>query len=518
MYADLIAQCVYTTVMYAYPNSWISFDGDFKSELCLYITLWQVGTKPLPSSWMKWELRLLEPIDLPKCKTNEDDEFVKMVGSFDFDTLLKDARQRAAAEIYRSKLKARRSHQSQQMFDKKYSVTEVKNAMSRSHSKCHGKRAAARHSSTGIRTPTPDDDRLGVALEQLAALEQTTTSKVHLLVPAESQSPQPTTPATPKPLTASPQGQEMRESSSKDGSTPTRRCTGLSAPSRQLHASFAAEDDSGLKPIVDNTKRASSEQSVTFPATNLDWSSPKPCRKGSALKHSADGRKGDHESSPKSPGKASSRRLSSAGTTRSPIPRAEPTEAKLQLIAEGRRVSSSQPSGRSSPRPARRGSPWPRRKTSLPGDSRPVSALSHASKQTELGEQSSRQARKISSQRTYASSQASTSAVGAPLVPISQGTKYTGMLKRTTPSYKKREVSATLRGPEFEHVVFNLYGHSPLVKHYMQLMRLSHVNEKEIVVGRTEIAEEPSPDAVCYKDVLIESKAVTESNREQFLR
>ena len=96
--------------------------------------------------------------------------------------------------------------------------------------------------------------------------------------------------------------------------------------------------------------------------------------------------------------------------------------------------------------------------------------------------------------------------------------KYDGKLKKMSLSFKKHEESATLRGPEFEHVVFNLYGHSPLVKHYMEQMNLSHVNEKEIVVGRTEITEEPPPDAVCYRDILMESKMATESNREQFLR
>ena len=170
MYADLIAQCVYSAFIFAYPNSWVSFDEDFKSEICLYINLWQVGTKPVPNAWAKWELRLLEPIDLPKCKANEDEMGVKSAGSFDFDTLLKEARRKVAAEEYQRKLKL-----VQQSFDKRFSIMEVKSALSRSRSKQHSadfKKRAARRSSTGMQTLSPDNDKLGAAIEQLTALEK----------------------------------------------------------------------------------------------------------------------------------------------------------------------------------------------------------------------------------------------------------------------------------------------------------------------------------------------------------
>lgn len=42
-YPDVIAQCVYSTFIYAFPTSWNNFDDDFKNELCNTISLWQVG-------------------------------------------------------------------------------------------------------------------------------------------------------------------------------------------------------------------------------------------------------------------------------------------------------------------------------------------------------------------------------------------------------------------------------------------------------------------------------------------
>lgn len=42
-YPDVIAQCVYSTFIYAFPTSWNNFDEDFKNELCNTISLWQVG-------------------------------------------------------------------------------------------------------------------------------------------------------------------------------------------------------------------------------------------------------------------------------------------------------------------------------------------------------------------------------------------------------------------------------------------------------------------------------------------
>jgi len=43
VYPDVIAQCVYSTFLHAYPASWSSFDDTFKKELLKIISLWQVG-------------------------------------------------------------------------------------------------------------------------------------------------------------------------------------------------------------------------------------------------------------------------------------------------------------------------------------------------------------------------------------------------------------------------------------------------------------------------------------------
>lgn len=42
-YPDVIAQCVYSTFIHAFPTSWNNFDDEFKNELCNIVSLWQVG-------------------------------------------------------------------------------------------------------------------------------------------------------------------------------------------------------------------------------------------------------------------------------------------------------------------------------------------------------------------------------------------------------------------------------------------------------------------------------------------
>ena len=43
IYPDVIAQCVYSAFIHAFPASWSSFDDTFKTDLCRIISLWQVG-------------------------------------------------------------------------------------------------------------------------------------------------------------------------------------------------------------------------------------------------------------------------------------------------------------------------------------------------------------------------------------------------------------------------------------------------------------------------------------------
>lgn len=397
MYADVLAQCVYSTVIFAYPNSWVSFDEDFKAQLCNHITLWQEGTNPPPNSWMKWELRLLEPADLPKCKEEEEEEIgVKKVGSFDFDSLLKNARQKMMAENECANFES--------SFEKKLSIVDVKNALS------HPKPGPMPDPKRGV---SSDEKKMGVAIEQLNTLEQSSSSKVQLLtVPFARPSSAPI---------------HHRDKDSSD--------------------SVDCRDEGPFQDIMLTCK----------PIAELEQS------RGS-LK---------------------------SGTTSKNSPK--------------RRTS--QPKGRVMSTPISKPA-----KIKAEGEKRKCEVQAHCSK----GSQHSQRLSSSCGTRRR-DTDASTSS-GAPLVPISHGMKYDGSLKKMALSFKKREESATLKGPDFQQVMFNLYGHSPLVKHYMDNLNLSHVNEKEIVVGRTEITKEPPQDAVCYRDVLMQSKAATENIREDFLR
>ena len=114
MYPDVVAQCVYSTFIHAYPTSWNSFDDEFKTELCQIISLWQVGTKPLPNSWKKWELKLLEPPNLLKHVVKEEQKLPTKSprrGTFDLDGLIKEARE-GESEVAAEKPCQVRQHES----------------------------------------------------------------------------------------------------------------------------------------------------------------------------------------------------------------------------------------------------------------------------------------------------------------------------------------------------------------------------------------------------------------------
>ena len=68
----------------------------------------------------------------------------------------------------------------------------------------------------------------------------------------------------------------------------------------------------------------------------------------------------------------------------------------------------------------------------------------------------------------------------------------------------------------FDHAMFNVNGQSPLVKYYMKERDLAREKEYKTLVNRTEISERPPSRAVCYKDILAESKEVGAKNQEQF--
>lgn len=75
-----------------------------------------------------------------------------------------------------------------------------------------------------------------------------------------------------------------------------------------------------------------------------------------------------------------------------------------------------------------------------------------------------------------------------------------------------------LEAPVFEHSVFDVCGHSPLVKFYLKNKNLKHKKEHSTLVKRTEISELPPAEAVCYKDILDQSKQAEKKNHQMFKR
>ena len=75
-----------------------------------------------------------------------------------------------------------------------------------------------------------------------------------------------------------------------------------------------------------------------------------------------------------------------------------------------------------------------------------------------------------------------------------------------------------MEGPQFEHSVFDVCGHSPLVKYFLKNKDLKHKKQHSTLVKRTEIIEQPPHEAVCYKDVLDQSKEFEKKSQLMFRR
>ena len=492
----MIAQCVYTSVMFAYPNSWISFDEDFKTEVCNYITLWQEGTKPMPNSWIKWELRLLEPVNLPKCKMDEGDQFgVKSAGSFDFDTLLRNARRKA---LWRSPSPVKNSGL-ESSFERKLSIGEVREALSSfPNGGGEGGEGGGKDAAAGQCDEEKEKERLGVAMKQLNTLEQ---SKAKLLTLQQ------TSPSnqggggstmgeiSPAPECSNNRKEEVSTSGGEgggDGRSPKHhRAVCIKEDENIVRTEKRTEASAGGAGSTTTSTRCARPKPVATATTPLasttnrksrgvmSWKHDKSrtCRSSTMMWGGSGGGTRNFEKRP-----SSSARAQSATTTTT----ATATATTTSTIVTSRRKSSDAAGG---------------------------GGGCGSSVATYSGRGSATASRRGSMDSSHAP--------GVPLVAIPHGgtSKYDGKLKKMALTFKKQQQeSATLKGPDFEHVVFNLFGHSPLVKHYIDNMNLSHVIEKEIVVGRTEIVEEPPKDAICYKDVLLQSKMVTDSNREEFLR
>ncbi len=360
MYPDVISQCVFSTFIYAYPNSWNNFDEHFKTELCQYISLWQVGTKPIPSSWKKWELHLLEPPNLFKYASKEEPEEKipqarRPSRAFDLDTLVKSA-----------KVKETDSKSSSQT---KLSFVDVRKVLSGSSETLIPLVREDRDSEgQGDKIPgdlvpsASEEKKIGIVMEQFKKLEKKSCSPKVKITEDSPSSLSSLTLVSPGDL---------------DGEKKT-----------DVHTSRVLQSGGGGGEKLSKGKGLHPSK---IPSVSLKTN------KQSCPQHSG---------SPKS----------------------------KQITDSGKKV--------------------------VPGE-----------------------------------------------------------LKKMALSFKdrpKQDESPTLKGPEFEHVVFDLYGHSPLVKHYMIHKNLTHVNEKAIVVGRTEISEEPPRDAVCYRDIITQSKATGKNNQELF--
>ena len=198
MYPDVVAQCVYTTFIYAYPTSWNNFDEEFKTELCQFISLWQVGTKPLPNSWGKWELELLEPQNLLKHVVKDEQKSPKRDsksprrGTFNLDSLIKDAQKRENVVSESSAAAAAQQSNDDTDEDKKIMLSDIERALASPSVSQHklsprssivSNKVAKPLLSSGSREVTKKEK----AREQLSSLKKMLTEKTSLSPNASSQ-------------------------------------------------------------------------------------------------------------------------------------------------------------------------------------------------------------------------------------------------------------------------------------------------------------------------------------------
>jgi len=68
----------------------------------------------------------------------------------------------------------------------------------------------------------------------------------------------------------------------------------------------------------------------------------------------------------------------------------------------------------------------------------------------------------------------------------------------------------------FEHMQFDVYGQSPLVKHFLDQRTLSRENETKVLTGRTELLDEPVMEFVSYQDIVADAIENELSNHKEF--
>ena len=57
--------------------------------------------------------------------------------------------------------------------------------------------------------------------------------------------------------------------------------------------------------------------------------------------------------------------------------------------------------------------------------------------------------------------------------------------------FQSAAAKVPIQGPKFDHVVFDVHGKSPLVKHYLQKRKLINESGQSLLTQRTEISELP---------------------------
>lgn len=453
MYPDVIAQCVYTTLLHAYPNSWNNFDEDFKSELCRYISLWQVGTKPMPNSWTRWELYRLEPPNLPKLETRSEEQ-----GGFDFDALLEEAKE-----------KAEKDSNLESYFEKRLSLNEVKRRLS-----C--KKNVLGEFSGNTTPSTTDEKSMGIAMRQLARFDNKAASMAQL-----------TPCSTPQPCSTdklTPGLSDLKESLLDPGEGPATARRQLT-PEKQQQVSQSKAKGPRHKMIK-----------ITNPeGQDVESESSNPSSRGARPRRDS-----------ATPQVKKQHRLA-ATTQRRTYPAPKKQQGRTMAPTLSKQKTADQKQVKTLPQPT---NPQYQRKALQNPAMRAISAPAFSPSGIRTSSFDSTPIPTLQSKTPPTNSENKSS---------EEYFSYKKMALSLKEKAERREsATATLKGPAFDHVVFNLYGHSPLVKHYMDNKNLTHENEKEVVVGRTEIAEEPPRDAVCYRDVLTRSRTTGDTNRQQFQR
>ena len=84
------------------------------------------------------------------------------------------------------------------------------------------------------------------------------------------------------------------------------------------------------------------------------------------------------------------------------------------------------------------------------------------------------------------------------------------------------QAKVPVQGPQFEHMLFDVHGQSPLVKHYMQRRRLGYDTEYALLMRRTEVVgRQPDTSSsaaavVTYQEILKESKDQEKKTHQLF--